>query len=579
MHLRKLLGARLAPAFAIMLGVALSLPSLNMGLQADDWIQKLIATGPQLLGLERRPLDYFTFADGIAAHMQALVDQGMFPWWSDVTVKLSFFRPLTALTHWLDWTLFPSQLWLMHAHSLVWLGLALVAAAFAYRRLLQPSWLATLASALYGVDHVHGPAIGWIANRSALVTVALGLPALALHDRHRRQGWRPGAWLAPLSLLAGLCAGEAALSVALFLFAYALTLEAGPLAQRLVRLWPYALVVVAWRLVYHHLGHGASGSGVYLDPAADCADFLRTLPGHAAALLTAQFAFPPSELGIVWPVISPLLEPIMKVYALAMVALMAWVLWPTMQRHAVARFFGLSVLLATLPVCATLPSDRLLCFVGFPAMGLVARFLADEQHDWRRWFAGGFVVLHLILSPPLLALRVRSMAIVEVMLGRANATIPATAGITHKTVVLMNPPSDVFTNYVQFTRAATGEPRPQWLRWLATGANGVELVREDATTLRVRRPGGFLQNRSERMFRSPHAPLVAGQHITLPGMRVDILGPDEARMHFAVPLEDASLVWMRWQGDRGYVPATPPAIGTTLALPPIDLRAAGAAKR
>jgi hypothetical protein len=50
-------------------------------------------------------------------------------------------------------------------------------------------------------------------------------------------------------------------------------------------------------------------------------------------------------------------------------------------------------------------------------------------------------------------------------------------------------------------------------------------------------------------------------------------------MHFAVPLEDASLVWMRWQDARGYVPATPPAIGTTVVLPPTDLMAAGAAKR
>lgn len=579
MYLKKILGARWAPAFAIGLGIALSLPSLSMGLTADDWIQKLIAVGPALPGLVRRPLDYFTFADGIPAHMQALVDQGVFPWWSDLTVKLAFFRPLTALTHALDWTLFPSHVWLMHLHSVGWFGLALVAAAFAYRRLLSPAWLATLALGLYAVDHVHGPAIGWIANRSALVTVALGLPALALHASHRRDGWRPGAWLAPLSLLAGLCAGEAALSVAAFLLAYALTMEEGPLPPRLLRLWPYALVVVGWRLVYHHLGYGASGSGLYLDPVADRADFLRALPGHAAALITAQFAFPPSELTIVWSVVSPRLPPIMKVYALVMVALMAWVLWPTVQRHRVARFFALGLLLATPPVCATLPSDRLLCFVSFPAMGLIARFLADESRDWRRWFAGGFVVLHLILAPPLLALRVRSMAIVDLMLDRANETIPATPDVTHQTVVLMNPPSDVFTNYVQFTRAATGQPRPAQLRWLATGANGVELVREDATTLRVRRPGGFLQNRSERMFRSAHAPLVAGQHIDLPGMRIELLAPDEARVHFALPLEDASFTWMRWLGDRGYVPATPPAIGTTLLLAPTDLMAAGAAQR
>jgi len=36
---------------------------------------------------------------------------------------------------------------------------------------------------------------------------------------------------------------------------------------------------------------------------------------------------------------------------------------------------------------------------------------------------------------------------------------------------------------------------------------------------------------------------------------------------FAVPLEDPSLRWMRWQ-DGVYVPWRPPALGETEELPP-----------
>jgi hypothetical protein len=571
---QKLLGARVAPAAAIALGVALSLPSLNTGLSADDWIQKAFAVGPTMAGLERRPLDYFSFADGVVAHAQALVDHGVYPWWTDVHVRLAFFRPLAALTHALDWRLFPSRPWLMHLHNLVWLALALAAVGFVYRRLLRPPWLATLALLLYATDQVHGAAIGWIANRNAMVTLALGLPAIALHDRQRRENWAPGGWLAPLALLAGLCAGEAAIGVVAYLVAYALTLEEGPLVPRLLRLWPYALVVAGWQVVYHRLGYGAARSGVYLDPAGDSAAFLRALPGRGAALLVGQFALPWSDFTPLWRILSARLDLEMTLYSFAVVAIVACLVWPTLQRHAVARFFAVGLLLATVPVCATFPADRLLWFVGVGAMGLLACFFADEPRGLRRVGAWAMIALHIFLAPPLLALRSRSMTTVEKPLSRANDTIPKTPDITHKTVVLMNPPAEYFAGYVQLTRAGKGEPQPARLRWLATGADGVELTREDANTLRVRQVHGFTHNISEIMLRSPRDPLAAGQHIAIAGLAIDILAPDEARMRFDVPLEDASLVWLRWQDERGYVPATPPPVGATLALPPVNLLAA-----
>lgn len=298
---QKLLGARLAPALVIAFGVLCGLPALSTGLSADDWIQKLIVTGPPLPGFARRALDLFTFADGNPDHAHALMNQGVFPWWTDPRVKLAFFRPLTALTHRLDWALFASSPWLMHLHSSLWMALSLVALWLVYRRFLQPSWLATLALFLYAVDDTHGPALGWIANRNAMVALALGLPALAFYDRHRRENWKPGAWLGPLSLLAGLCAAEAAIGVVAYLAAYALTLDdEGSLARRVARLWPYALVLAAWQLVYHVLGYGAARSGVYLDPAGDAAQFLVALPARAASLLVGQFALPWSDFAPLW---------------------------------------------------------------------------------------------------------------------------------------------------------------------------------------------------------------------------------------------------------------------------------------
>src|SRR5438105_3645185 len=80
---------------------------------------------------------------------------------------------------------------------------------------------------------------------------ALGLPALWLHDRWRRDQWRPGAWLAPAVLALGLAGGESALGVVAYLAAHALVFESGGLLSRLAKLWPYALVLVGWRALYH----------------------------------------------------------------------------------------------------------------------------------------------------------------------------------------------------------------------------------------------------------------------------------------------------------------------------------------
>jgi hypothetical protein len=78
----------------------------------------------------------------------------------------------------------------------------------------------------------------------------------------------------------------------------------------------------------------------------------------------------------------------------------------------------------------------------------------------------------------------------------------------------------------------------------------------------------------ELMLRSPRQPLVPGQRIELTGLRIEILAADEARMQFDRPLEDASFVWLRWENERGYLPATPPPVGARLVLDPIDLVAA-----
>jgi hypothetical protein len=557
--------------WVVLAGVLLAAPSLTTGLCADDWYHQLRAVGPALPGMAPRSLDLFTFADGNPAHARALADVGVFPWWADPEVKLAFFRPLTALTHDADHALWPHSPLLMHAHSLFWFALALVAAGAVFRRFLGPSLLAL---AFFALDDAHGPAVGWIANRNAMVALALGLPALLLHDLGWRGGWRPGRFLAPLSLAIGLCAGEAALAVMAYLVAWALVLDDDK--GRFLRLWPYLLVVAVWNVAYRGMGYGAAHSGVYFDPVGDAGAFLHALPERASALLVGQLALPWSDFSPMYRYLGDRAALLMMGYSLALVGLLVWLFWPLVRQDRVARFFAVGLLLSTLPICATFPADRLLWFTGIGAMGLLARFFAQPRSGWRRWAGWALIGIHLVLAPPLALLRSRSMVTVEKPLALANDTIPKTPDIAHRTVVLLNPPSDWFAGYIQATRTARGETRPERLRWLAPGEGGVELLREDAFTLTVEAHGGFTGRLSEQMLRSPGRPLPP--KIALAGVDIEVLAPDRARFRFDRSLDDPSFLWMRW-GARGYQPASPPPVGGALHLPPVSALAATFAKR
>jgi hypothetical protein len=109
---------------------------------------------------------------------------------------------------------------------------------------------------------------------------------------------------------------------------------------------------------------------------------------------------------------------------------------------------------------------------------------------------------------------------------------------------------------------------------LVSGAGEVEVSRVDATTLRLRPALGFLESEAQRAVRGSARPFQPGDEVALPDLRVRVaeVGPDgrpsRADFSFAVPLEDPSLLWMRWDGGA-LVPYSPPAPGECRVLPRI----------
>jgi hypothetical protein len=583
---KRLLGRAAAPYAIIGFALLLSAPSLFTGLVADDYIHELMLRDhPGIAGYSFRPFDLFAFANGDPVRTQQLIDEGVFPWWSDPRVVLSFLRPITSATHYLDHLLWPNSPALAHAQSLAWFALLLLVVGTIYRRFMGSPWLAGLALLLYAVDDARATTVAWIANRNAIVALSLGFSALIAYDKWRRDGVRAAAWLGPLAIGAGLLAGESALLVGAYLFAYALFLdEDGVWWRRVLRLWPYAVVVVVWRSVYAHLGYGSTGSGIYFDPARDPLGFLEAATSRFPVLLVGQFAVPPADLWDLYPLIFPPGRWAVMVVAAAVIATLAVLIAPLFRSDRGVRFWVVGCSLSTLLMCTTFPHDRLLTGLGVGAMALVAHVLAsvvELRHPLRGRFVtaatGALFFVHLVLAPLLSPLRARAMNDVNRMLGRANSSVPSDPSVAQKTIVLVNPPLDPFAGYFLMYRAALGVPRPKHLRWLATGVTDLRIERIDDRTLCIRPGAGFLSSTSQMMLRSTTAPFRLGERITLSDSTIEVSDltadgrPREIVVRFTVKLEDGSLEWLQW-GDHGYVPFRLPAVGETVVLPAADMR-------
>ena len=158
------------PVIVALLAVVFTLPSLGNGLNLDDNIHRLILLGDNYLSpRSSSPLNLFCFSDGNVEENIRLMNIGVFPWWTSERLKLVFFRPLSALTHWLDYQLWPDMPLLMHVQSLLWFGVLICLVAFFYRRIMGTTWATGLAALLFAVDGAHGSLAGWLASRNVLL--------------------------------------------------------------------------------------------------------------------------------------------------------------------------------------------------------------------------------------------------------------------------------------------------------------------------------------------------------------------------------------------------------------------------
>jgi hypothetical protein len=173
------------PLVAAGLTMLLSLPALRAGFVGDDYYHRAMLLGTGEVGEVYNPLtDLFEFVpQGSGA--DRLRDAGVIPWWSHPELELGFLRPVTALSHMLDYALWPHAPALQHAQSMLWFGIGVVLAGILYRQVHGLTAVAGLAVLLFAVEDAHSMPIGWLANRNASIALVFGLLGAAAHDERR----------------------------------------------------------------------------------------------------------------------------------------------------------------------------------------------------------------------------------------------------------------------------------------------------------------------------------------------------------------------------------------------------------
>lgn len=572
------------------LGIVLALPSLWVGLQVDDHASRLtLFGGPSALDLTSGArLDaihkLFLFVNGDPEDVRWGMDIGALPWWSSKNLTLNFWRPLSALTHWLDYRLFPDTAWLMHAHSLLWYALLLAVVTYHYRQLIGTCAASGLAAFMYAIDDARAFPVSWVCNRNAVITMVMGLASLALHVRWRRDGQRLGAMLAPLVFGAGLLAGEATMGALAYLAAYALVLDRGSLRSRALSLLPYFVLIVVWRVVYLKLGYRAYESGWYVDPGVEPLRFAGLVILRAPILLIGQWWTPPADATML---AEPSLVPLVATFSIPLLAFVGWMLWPVIRRSAEAKFWTVGMLLSLVPVCATQPMDRLLFFPSLGAFGLLGLFLVAfwQREPWlpltRRWraaapwFTRGAVGAHMIAG--LVIFPIRSYCLVPVWdsMRESMDALSDDAEIGNQDLIVLTAPNGFITGYMPVIRALDGRPTPKHIRWLAPCQQASEIHREDETTLRLDMPGGFPPEFSSLLSRDWSHPMATGERVELTGFSAEILGvgengrPESVRFRFGEPLESARYRWLHWTKD-GFARLTLPKVGQRMTMPSIS---------
>jgi hypothetical protein len=597
----------------IVIGIAilLYLPLLFSGFYQDDLGHRfsLSPEAAEKLGfpLEMAPAwwNLYGFSTHSEGHFEMLKDQGYFyPWWASDTVRVSFFRPLASGLLALDFSLWTNTPLPIHIHSLLWFILLLFLIFRLYKDLTKSVTVAGLGVLLIALDDVFASPVGWISNRHSLVAMVFGVLCLILYNRGVRQKNR-GLIGGSYALMAvALFTSEMGLVTFAYLFAHMLVLDQDRPVNRILRIAPFVVIIVIWRVIYSMLGYGVRGSTLYVDPITSPVQFIRSTATRLPVNLFTAVGLPIADLTIA---AAPQAVVVIAAVCLIAAVLYAVMAFPVLKKHRLAAFWLIGMLCALVPLSSGVPSNRNLVFVSLGLMGLVSQLFVDVAKMEKSDLAGFWRVLLKAHVPVLVILY---MVISPIFLSSQASTWQATTDTQKQSVdfgddpaladqhlYIVNPPSVALYTIGIFWKAFTDEPIPESINYLARGFTPVEIRRVDDHTIRVIPESGYtpapgvivdpvsgvlMPIHEENVYRTidisffydPEYLTEVGQTVTLSEFTVEIAAMTddgriaEATFTFAEPLESARYVWLVHDtASQSYQRVEMPPVGESRVYP------------
>jgi len=582
----KLISGRWSLLLATLVGMLLVAPAMNLGLFGDDYLHWAILTGRVHNPQPGSFFGLFNFADGSPAHVQALKDSGQLVWWASDVLKINFWRPLSELSQWLDYRLWPDQPVLMHLHNVLLYGLMTWLVGRFYQQLDAKRSHTGLATWLFALNMLHAFAVAWLACRNQMLSgVFLALTMLAYH-RWRHDGSRLHAGLAILCFVLGLFSAEASVQIFGYVLAYSLFIEHDkPWLSRAKAVLPFVLIVLAWKFTHGKLGYGSYASPGYVDPSSNLVGFLTSVTLRMPALMIAQW------FGVSSVMFEQLARPVQLAYAsggaVALLGL-AWLMHKlgAFRSHLV-RFFVAGSVLSLAPACAGYPFDRLTLNSDIGVSGALAIVLVGV---WERraqlksgvmglakWVLLVLGAVHLVLFP--LAKAAQSVMLKPLMDPGDHLmplAMPTPAIGKDQRYLLVNAPVAEGVYYAPLIRAQHGLANPAAMYALGPNGKAMRLSRLDDQTLQLTVDGGWRSTISRDLQLQP---VHVGDRARMGNIEVTVTAvtadhaPQTATFKLPTSADDGQWLFFVWKG-LGVDSVRPPAVGQSVDIAPFDLQAA-----
>lgn len=607
------LSFRTGLALVLLVTIATHLPMPFGNLSTDDFLIRANIMGNTALyerGLINanpgKPLlqrlgDAFHFYSPEQSTLQAAQEYGSLPWWSSQEAKMSPLRPVSALTHWLDFHIAPASFQFQAFHSLLYLLLYAYCGYRLFWRISPTPTIAVLASLLLVVDYSHYINFSWIAARNVFIAGAMSCAMLERFIAWRQSG-HSSTLAASLALFAiALLAAESSIAITGYLFAYLLFIEKTKLINMIRPLLPFALMVILWRFIYSFLGYGASGISLYVDPGHSPHEFI------SALLITMPQLLASSIIGIDGAV--PSLSPDITIWAAIICGLIAILclrlILPLLQQNEWVRFMLLGSLIAAIPASALVSAgSRGGLFISIGFFWILSMWLHQATQKSKpkrtRFLASGVIGLHLIV-PTLLAFLLSSTLLpIAFRSDMQFESIEKSLRNDAKPLVVINsraPNREFYLPYQwQFQHGVT----PTKINSLAPGITSFYLERLSELDFELTAPQGLpltskapitdMKGNSptqsevyyiqllQGLFTSLHTQYYKGTTRKAGDMRITVVettqgSPSRIRINFTANADPDQMIWQMYDWEqREYKAISPLDIGEKRFFPgPVDI--------